>query len=188
MLVTETHEQTGAGDIADTVTEFDMIFNQHWSRVYAVLFRITGDESESEDLALEIFWKLYRRMENNISASRIHSLSGWLYRAATNAGLNALRSRKRRERYESESGIASLEEGMVQDPAETVENAEESAQVRRVLASMKSRAAKLLILRYSGLSYAEIAVALRVSPGSVGTLLARAEKVFEERYCELEGR
>jgi RNA polymerase sigma-70 factor (ECF subfamily) len=40
----------------------------------------------------------------------------------------------------------------------------------------------LLVLRHSGLSYAEIAVALGLAPGSVGTLLARAETEFELRY------
>jgi RNA polymerase sigma-70 factor (ECF subfamily) len=52
---------------------------------------------------------------------------------------------------------------------------------------MKPRAAQLLILRHSGLSYADIAAALGVAPGSVGTLLARAEKEFERRYRAVEG-
>jgi RNA polymerase sigma-70 factor (ECF subfamily) len=47
---------------------------------------------------------------------------------------------------------------------------------------MKPRSAQLLILRHSGLSYAEIASAIEVSPNSVGTLLARAEREFEEQY------
>jgi len=40
-------------------------------------------------------------------------------------------------------------------------------------------------LRYSGLSYAEIAAALGIAAGSVGTLLARAEADFERRYRNL---
>jgi RNA polymerase sigma-70 factor (ECF subfamily) len=51
-----------------------------------------------------------------------------------------------------------------------------------VLRQMKERDAQLLILRHSGLSYREIAAALDVAPGSVGTLLARAEAEFEQRY------
>jgi RNA polymerase sigma-70 factor (ECF subfamily) len=57
--------------------------------------------------------------------------------------------------------------------------------VRLVLAQMKPRSAQLLVLRHSGFSYAEIAAALGVAPGSVGVLLARAEKEFEERYKRL---
>jgi DNA-directed RNA polymerase specialized sigma24 family protein len=52
---------------------------------------------------------------------------------------------------------------------------------------MKPRSAKTLVLRYSGLSYAEIANAIGVSPNSVGTLLARAEREFEQQYRALEG-
>jgi DNA-directed RNA polymerase specialized sigma24 family protein len=53
---------------------------------------------------------------------------------------------------------------------------------------MKPRAAKILILRYSGLSYKQITAAVRVSPNSVGTLLSRAEETFERRYRALEER
>jgi RNA polymerase sigma-70 factor (ECF subfamily) len=51
---------------------------------------------------------------------------------------------------------------------------------------MKPREAQLLILKHSGCSYAEIAAALRIAPGSVGTLLTRAEQVFEQRYRKEE--
>ena len=58
----------------------------------------------------------------------------------------------------------------------------EQQRVREVLLTLKPRLARLLLLRYSGLSYAEIASALEIAPSSVGTLLARAEKAFEQAY------
>jgi RNA polymerase sigma-70 factor (ECF subfamily) len=54
--------------------------------------------------------------------------------------------------------------------------------VRRVLAELKPRDTKLLVLRHSGLSYKELAVALDLSPGSIGSLLTRAERAFAKRY------
>ena len=51
---------------------------------------------------------------------------------------------------------------------------------------MNPRGAQLLVYRMMGLSYAQIAAAVNVAPGSVGTLLARAERVFEQRYRALE--
>jgi RNA polymerase sigma-70 factor (ECF subfamily) len=66
------------------------------------------------------------------------------------------------------------------------ERADERSRVRRTLASLKSRSAQLLALRYSGLSYAEIAAALELPQASVGKLLARAEAEFEARYLEIE--
>ncbi len=50
---------------------------------------------------------------------------------------------------------------------------------------MAERARACLILRHSGMSYAEIAAALGVSPGSVGTILARAERDFQRRWLAL---
>jgi RNA polymerase sigma-70 factor (ECF subfamily) len=50
---------------------------------------------------------------------------------------------------------------------------------------MKPRSAMLLLLRQSGLSYREIASALEIAPGSVGTLLARAEKEFRKKYRQI---
>jgi RNA polymerase sigma-70 factor (ECF subfamily) len=54
--------------------------------------------------------------------------------------------------------------------------------VRCILAEMKPRDAKLLLLRHSGLTYKELAVALNLAPGSIGSLLTRAERAFAKRY------
>jgi RNA polymerase sigma factor (sigma-70 family) len=68
-----------------------------------------------------------------------------------------------------------------------VERRETQERVRQVLAKMKPRSAKLLHLRYSGLSYSELAEALQIAPGSVGKFLSRAEDEFERIYRRLEG-
>jgi RNA polymerase sigma-70 factor (ECF subfamily) len=161
-------------------TSFDQLFQAHWERVYAVVFRIVGDPAEAEDLALEAFWKLYR-------AAWVDNPTGWLYRVATNLALNALRDGDRRADYERKAGKIRLQASGV-NPADEAERAEQRAQVRQVLGEMKPRAAKILVLRYSGLSYKQIAAAVRVSPNSVGTLLSRAEETFERRYRALEER
>jgi RNA polymerase sigma-70 factor (ECF subfamily) len=67
-----------------------------------------------------------------------------------------------------------------------VEKTQERQRVRSALAQMKPRSARLLLLRHTGLSYAEIAAALEIAPGSVGTLLARAEAEFEREYRRQE--
>ena len=101
--------------------------------------------------------------------------------------MNALRARQRRQRYEESAGKDALGDDPPGNPAALVEQGQERQQVRKVLSLMKPRAAQVLILRHSGLSYAEIAAALDVSPGSVGTLLARAEREFEGRYLKASG-
>jgi RNA polymerase sigma-70 factor (ECF subfamily) len=176
----------------ETLGWFEAAFREHWPRVYRVLFRLTGDRAEAEDLALDAFLQLYRRPPaetqeaggpaQNGTGEREGNLAGWLYRVASNLGLNALRARKRRQRYEEEAGLQLLESDPDWDPAAELERAQERQAVRRVLAGMKPRDAQLLILRHSGLSYAELAAALGAAPASVGTLLARAEVEFERRY------
>jgi RNA polymerase sigma-70 factor (ECF subfamily) len=142
---------------------------------------LVGDWDEAEDLALETFCRLHRRPPRNRDG-----LGSWLYRVATNLGLNALRAQRRRRAYEERAGAEALERAGPADPAEEVERDERRARVRDVLAGMRPRAARILILRHSGLSYAEIAASLGVAPGSVGTMLARAEREFERRYRALE--
>lgn len=160
--------------------EFEALFLEHWPRVYGLLVRLVGDHAEAEDLALETFWRLHNRLSAD---GRALNLGGWLYRVATNLGFNALRGWKRREQYELEAGHWDPPQPPV-DPAEALAQAEERQRVRQVLKAMNPRQAQLLILRHSGLSYRELAAALDVSANSIGVLLARAEREFEERYAQ----
>jgi RNA polymerase sigma-70 factor (ECF subfamily) len=170
----------------DSDSGFEAVFAAHWSRVYAALFRLLGNREEAEELALDVFLQLYRRpLDAEENGPR--NLAGWLYRVATHLGLNALRARKRRRRHEEEAGRLADDPPAGPDPAGELERTETQRQVRRALAAMKPRSAQFLVLRYSGLSYGELARALQVSAGSVGTLLARAEREFEKRYRATEG-
>lgn len=160
---------------------FELLFLEHWPRVYGVLVRLVGDPAEAEDLALETFWQLYQRPPEQRG-----SLGGWLYRVATNLGYNALRAAQRRQRYEATAGHEALVRAAAPEPPEAAERAETRRRVRAVLYALPARAAQLLLLRHSGFTYQEIAAALGVAPASVGTLLARAEEDFAERYQALE--
>lgn len=162
--------------------DFDALFQSHWERVCRVLNNLVGDWDEAQDLALEVFVRLHNRPPQDPS-----NIAGWLYRVATRMGFNALRERKRRRHYEQKAGeLAFGDDGG--DPALVAEHRMEREQVRQTLSVMNRRSAELLILRHSGLSYAEVAAALNVSPASVGALLARAEAEFERKHHHLETR
>ncbi|HEX8684004.1 MAG TPA: sigma-70 family RNA polymerase sigma factor [Ardenticatenaceae bacterium] len=169
--------------VPNRLPDFEAIFQQHWGRVYGVLFRLLNDRDQAEELAIEVFWRLHRQAPRHDDE---HALAGWLYRVATNLGFNTLRASKRRERYEQAAGEQALASAG-SDPADEAERSDERERVRRVLAQMNNRSAQLLILRHSGLSYAELAAVLGVAPGSIGTLLARAEQEFEKQYRAMEG-
>ena len=180
-------QQQATDGLMDRSKDFESLFEANWEFVFALLYRITGDPEDAEDLALDTFWKLYQRSQHARTEKDIENLRGWLYRTATNAGLNSLRSRKRRDKYESESG--GLPEGSIpEDPtAQAFEKSEQAARVRRTLGRMKKREARLLILRYQGLSYTELAAVIGVSKGSIGKMLARAETAFERFWQQEEG-
>jgi len=166
-----------AAQAAGESPAFEALFHQHWERLCRVLYSILGDWDEAEDLALETFVQLHRR-----PPADTERLGGWLYRVASNKALNALRARKRRQRYEEQAGHLAMESVVPEDPAAVVEQVQERQRVRAALGTMKPRSAQMLILRHSGMSYAEIAGALDISPASVGALLARAEVEFERAY------
>jgi RNA polymerase sigma-70 factor, ECF subfamily len=160
---------------------FATLFTRHYASVHALLYRLLGDADEAEDVAQEVFLKLYERP---LSGSREHNLRAWLFRVATNLGYNVLRAgQRRRERHErAERERADSRE----DPASAALAVEERFTVRRALAGLSEKHQSCLLLRYQGLSYAEIAEVLRIAPGSVGTILARAEADFRHKYLALQ--
>lgn len=158
---------------------FEALFLEHWTTVYRILRRLVGDPAEAEDLALEAFLRLYR---HNQKQPEVQNTGGWLYQVATRLGLNSIRDWKRREQYETTAGRYALEEPDELSPAELLAREEERRQVRVALSRMNERQSQLLILRYSGFSYKEIASALDLAPASIGPLLVRAEREFEKQY------
>ena len=162
--------------------EFESLFREYWAYVYRILNRLVRDPAEAEDLTLETFFRLYQRRSYKEDGFQ---MGGWLYRVATSLGLRSIRSYKRRERYEMEAGKFALDEAPETRPVELHAQAEEQDLACQALAKMNERQSQLLMLRYSGLSYKEIAGILGLSHTSIGPLLVRAEREFEELYRAL---
>lgn len=165
------------GTTADA--EFEAIFLQYYAGVVRVLARLVGP-GQAEELANEVFFRLSRQSARWLVTNNV---AGWLYRAATRAGIDALRSSANRKRYE---GAAALESGQAEGenagPLHNVLRDEDRRKVHRVLTTMKPAQAQLLLMRASGFSYKEIAEALGIAVGGVGTLLNRAEAEFRRRF------
>jgi len=161
------------------VGDFEAVFHSQYPRVARTIARVIGDTARAEDLAAEVFWKLWQTPH-----ALGENAGGWLYRTAVRTGLNELRHRVRRARYESLSGP--LEASLTPEQARAA--AEEQEHVRLVLAEMDARQAELLLLRASGLKYDELASALQLHPASVGTLLVRARQAFRKEYVKRYGQ
>src|SRR4029077_16518553 len=76
--------------------EFRGVFLQHYSRIVAILIRLLGDRSRAEEMANEACCRLCRQPGLQVDGN----VGGWLYLAATNVGIDALRASGRRRQYE----------------------------------------------------------------------------------------
>jgi RNA polymerase sigma-70 factor (ECF subfamily) len=171
--------EAGASQDSRTGAWFDALFREHYPRMVGMLARLTGDRGQAEEIAADVFCKLARRPA--LLKSR-DDLTAWVYRVATNAGFDALRVNSRRRRWEQAAGAESLRVSASAGALDEMLRDERCARVRTVLAALRPREAQLLLLRASGLAYRELAQTLGIQPGSVGTLLARAEQEFEGRF------
>lgn len=162
---------------------YDEAFSAFYGRIVAVLVRLLDNRARAEEVASEVFWRAYR---DSLDCTD-DRFGGWLYRTATNLGIQDLRAKVRRERYELAAGEQARRSAGSGTPLDDVLRAEQRARVRTVLASLRRWQAQILILRSSGLSYAEVAKALDIKTSSVGTMVARAEAEFQKQYLRFFG-
>jgi RNA polymerase sigma-70 factor, ECF subfamily len=167
-------------DPSDTRAETERIFRKHYASLARVIAKVIGDPARAEELAVEVClkWSAARRAPSEDGER-------WLYRAAVQTGLNEVRQRMRRGRYER---LVSLARGQVTPtPEELAASRQQQQRVRYVLAAMDRRKAELLLLRSEGSSYEELAQTLHLNPASVGTLLSRAQEAFRKEYARRYG-
>ncbi|MBA2640274.1 MAG: sigma-70 family RNA polymerase sigma factor [Nocardioidaceae bacterium] len=162
-----------SGSIRGAVrADLDEIFRRDYQRVLGVAARVLGSRDQAEDVAQEVFLSFGR---SSVPAGEAR---GWLCVAAAHTALNLLRTGRRRASREEATAVA--DDAVVSDVAEAVVTLEERNRVRAALARLPRRQAVTLVLRYSGLSYADVAAALDLSPGSVGTTVRRAESALRK--------
>jgi len=172
--------------IAKSAARFDALFQRFYAELYGLAYRLLGSRTEAEDTLQETFLKLAGAEE--LMERPDPEVGAWLRRVCLNLGTNRIRDERRaRERLER-AGRLDFEfasaTGDAAGPAALLLRAEERTAVRLILSRLPERQRDCLLLRHSGYSYAEIAATLGIAIGSVGVLLARAERSFRDRYQE----
>ncbi len=162
---------------------FTELVHRHQQRVTALIYRFVADDAEAEDLAQEVFLRVYRTRHRYQPRARF---STWLYRIAANMSLNALRSRSRRSSinvpltFDSEETQEGKTSEYVADtrsarPSEGMETSEVRRRVRKAIDRLPENQKVAVILnKFENMSYEDIAAVMGCSTMAVKSLLARA--------------
>ncbi|MGH2484486.1 MAG: RNA polymerase sigma factor [Ktedonobacterales bacterium] len=175
-----TPNQSGARTETPRLRDFERFFLDHEARVSGYLWRMTGDQQTACDLSQETFLRAWQRFD---TISAYERPDAWLIRVATNLALQYLRWRR------APVGAAvSLDEALdpgVSDPGQRFARRD---LVRETLMELPARARALLVLReVYGLSGAETAAALGMTPTAAKVALFRARERFRVTYLEKDG-
>jgi len=183
----------------DDPAAFAELVQRFQHRLLAVLHHLLGDRDEAEDLAQEVFLRVYRHRKRYSPKAKF---STWLFTIANNLALNALRNRKRRpvQRLEiSESGTLAHEpQQSIADthsstafPAQRLHREELAVVIRQALDTLNERQRLAIILnKYEDMNYADIAQVMGLTTKAVKSLLSRARAKLREclqGYIEIEG-
>ncbi|MDQ6717726.1 MAG: sigma-70 family RNA polymerase sigma factor [Gemmatimonadota bacterium] len=159
------------------MTDVDRLFRTYNAALVRYLTRRLGDRDWAEEVAQETFVRALRQ-------KTIDNERAWLFAVATNLVRDEARKDSTRRRHLAL--LAEQERDTVYEPRETsLERAQEAALARKAVDTLAEKDRLALLMREEGLDYGEIAEALQLSPGSVGTTLSRARRRLVESYESL---
>ena len=160
------------------MNDVDRLFRSYNEMLVRYLTRRLGDRDWAEEVAQETFVRALR--QESITNER-----AWLFSVANNLVRDEARKDARRRRHLELLREETRDEVMEPAPL-TAERAEDSAMARRAVDALAERDRLALLMREEGLDYQEIAQALKLSVGSVGTTLSRARRRLVEHYEALQ--
>ncbi len=158
---------------------YEQLVRRYWPRVFGRLFRQLGDRQEAEDLAQDVFFRVFRSRKRYQPQAKFTT---WLFHIAQNVARNALRTRRRHpvQPFTTVTSHARVPENLLHDriesesPSTSMERAELAGVVRHALSELVSRQRTALELQFEDHSYAEIAARLAMTPKAAKSLLYRA--------------
>lgn len=166
----------------DNAAAFEELMLRYQSRLVTVLEHLVGNRDQAEDLAQDVFLRVYRARKTYTPDAKF---STWLFTIANNIAANALRNRSRRRevtldaRESGPLGITPMD-GVIQAssgqiPARQLDKSEIRDIVRLALGTLNSRQRMAVLLsKFEEMSYSDIADVMQLSPQAIKSLLARA--------------
>jgi RNA polymerase sigma-70 factor (ECF subfamily) len=160
---------------------FEQLVERHRARVLRLAYRYLGNEAAAEDLAQEAFLRVYRARHRWQPKAKF---STWLYRVTANACLNELRARRVRKAVEATAPTGPSGEPLFEAvdektaaPDQALLHLETATVVREAVQKLPDDQRLVVVLnKYEGLSYRELADAMNRSVPAIKSLLVRARE------------
>ncbi|MFH0983856.1 MAG: RNA polymerase sigma factor [Planctomycetota bacterium] len=192
-----TDEQLLDAHIRGDMSAFRLLVERHHRELFGFVVRFTGSRPAAEDVVQDAFLQVHMAAA---SFDPERKLKPWLFTIAANKARDYLRSRTRRKEIPLDSPINASEDfdgqrfsALIADegpaPSENLEEAEQSAIVRKVVDQMPSALREVLTLAYfQSFSYKELADILGIPLGTVKSRLHSAVATFAKRFREEQNR
>ena len=179
----------------DDAAAFEELVMRYQNRVVAILAHLTRRHEQAEDLAQEVFLRVYRARKRYTPDAKF---STWLFTIANNIALNAKRSSARRREVTlgasagDDDGPSALDQMALEAsglmPARQLDKAERAQMVRLAIAALPERQrVALLLSKFENMSYVDIAATMDMSVQATKSLLSRARenlRVILEPYMQ----
>jgi RNA polymerase sigma-70 factor (ECF subfamily) len=167
---------------------FNRLVDKYSKPVINYIFRFTGSREDAQDLAQDVFIRVYSAAKNYTPSAKFTT---WLYRMANNISIDYIRKKKFRgshasidEHMESKAGEmkAAVADEKIRPVDEAMESEEAGEKVRDALQSLPDNQRAAIIMKiYDDRPYAEIAQILGTSEASVESLLLRARQTLKAK-------
>jgi RNA polymerase sigma-70 factor (ECF subfamily) len=165
---------------------FSELVRRYQARVMNLISRVLNDREASDDLAQEVFVRVFVHRRNYRRGSK---LSTWVFTIAANLAKNEIRRRVRRRNWFS---LDAMQEALgdstsvLADPTEarekTLERQQAQQEIGRAIATIPEKYRLSLVLRdVEGLAYEEIAVVLGIPGGTVRSRINRARTMLKRK-------
>ena len=172
-----------------SMAAFQELVQRYQHRVSALLTKLVGHRRETDDLAQEVFMRVYRARERYTAGARF---STWLFTIVSNVASNARRTLgRRKEVNQFDETRTQLEMNSIhylprnrqlENPANRLDSHERATIVRKAIATLNKRQRQAVLLnRVKGLSHAEIAERMETSAKAIKSLLGRAHGILRSR-------
>jgi len=169
---------------------FDYLMSKYQSRIYALLYNMTSNKEDAEDLLQDVFLKVYKALPKFKGNSSFYT---WIYRIGVNTAINYVKKRKRKQGL----SLDHLDLGLERDPAlvqmaslETPDRnlglKELQLKLNTALQTLSEKHRSVVVMHdIQGLPHHEIGEILGVSSGTVRSRLFYARQQLQSQLTEL---